>query len=96
MSNMLPGVVRNTERSRFELTVGEATALLEYVRVGRAYILTHTEVPECLEGQGVGGALIEGALAQIRAEGATITPLCPFVRGYLERHPAYRQLVQPR
>jgi predicted GNAT family acetyltransferase len=90
------GVTNNAASSRFELAVGDAVAVIEYLKVGATYILNHTEVPEVLEGQGVGSRLVQGALERVRAEGATIAPLCPFIKGYLERHPEYQDLVRLR
>ena len=46
------------------------------------------------EGHGVGSALVQGALEDIRARGLKVRPLCPFVAAYIERHPEYGDLVQ--
>ena len=29
----------------------------------------------------------------LRSQGATVVPQCPFVRGWIERHPDYADLV---
>jgi predicted GNAT family acetyltransferase len=49
-------------------------------------VLIHTEVPESLGGGGLGGQLVLGAIGKATHEGLTIVPLCPFARGWLERH----------
>jgi hypothetical protein len=36
---------------------------------------------------------VEGALDDLRARGLALVPLCPFVAGYIERHPGYADLV---
>ncbi|MDP3898299.1 MAG: GNAT family N-acetyltransferase, partial [Mesorhizobium sp.] len=41
-------------------------------------IIDHTEVPDAFRGQGVGAALVARAVADMRAAGKTIIPLCPF------------------
>jgi len=41
-------------------------------------IIDHTGVPDAYRGQGVGLALVERAVADARAEGKRILPLCPF------------------
>lgn len=83
----------NPARSRFETTMGDSTASVEYRRAGDRVALLHTEVPEALSGQGVGSKLVRGALDAVRAEGLKVAPRCGFVAAYVERHPEYRDLL---
>jgi uncharacterized protein len=85
--NESPAVIDNTEDSRFELTADGQLAALFYRRRGNRLVLIHTEVPVELEGQGIGGALVTAAVRRASHEGLTLVPLCPFARGWLERHP---------
>ncbi|UZO82482.1 N-acetyltransferase [Aquimarina sp. ERC-38] len=83
-------LVNNTElpKKRFELKVGENTAIIEYILTKDDVIyLTHTEVPRQLEGQGVGSTIVKKTLAYIKEKGYKLVPLCPFVAAYLKRHP---------
>jgi uncharacterized protein len=80
-------VTDNSEESRFELTVEGQLAELIYRRRGSRLVLIHTEVPEALEGHGLGGLLVSAALERARAEQLTVVPVCPFARSWLERHP---------
>jgi predicted GNAT family acetyltransferase len=82
-----PSVVVDAERSRFESVVDGHTAFIDFRRDGDTIVLIHTEVPDELEGHGVGSALVRGALEHIRAERLALVPQCPFVRSYIERHP---------
>ena len=59
----------NAAMSRFEMASGGAVAFVEYRRDGDLIVLTRTEVPAALSGQGVGSRLVAGALDRIRAEG---------------------------
>lgn len=43
-------------------------------------IADHTHVPDSMRGLGVGAALFERLIADARAHGQRIVPLCPFVR----------------
>jgi uncharacterized protein len=80
-------VTDNTEASRLEIHADGAMAELLYrIRAGRL-VLIHTEVPDSLGGRGLGGRLVLGAIGKAAHEGLTIVPLCPFARGWLERHP---------
>lgn len=84
------------EEGRFEISMnGRRAGFTEYRRPAGAYAFTHTEIDPEFEGKGLGGALIRAALAQVRAEGAAVLPFCPFVRDYIERHPAELDLVPP-
>ena len=83
----------NAAMSRFEMASGDAIAFVEYRREGGdRIVLTHTEVPEALSGQGVGSRLVAGALDRIRAEGATVVAQCGFVAAFIRRHPGYHGL----
>lgn len=56
------------------------------VREGVA-ILPHVEIDPAYEGQGLGSRLVREQLAALKARGLTIDAHCPFVVGYLRRHP---------
>lgn len=86
-------VTNNEAKSQFELDTNGSLALAAYSRNGDTLTFNHTEVPEELEGQGVGTKLIEGALAQAREQGLKIVPVCSFVRHYVETHPETQDLV---
>jgi predicted GNAT family acetyltransferase len=82
-------------RQRFEIRAGERVAgFTEYRRHGGLIAFIHTEVDPEFEGQGVGGRLISAALDAVREEGLAVLPFCPFVRGYIAKHPEeYLDLV---
>ena len=80
-------VTDNQAASRFELRANGSLAELSYRRVGSRLVLIHTEVPAELEGRGIGGALVTAAVDRAAREGLTLVPLCPFARGWLQRHP---------
>ena len=83
----LPQVTDNQAKSRFEADFGGSVAELLYRQNGNRLVLIHTEVPEQLEGHGIGGALVTAAIGRAVRDGLTVVPLCPFARDWLERHP---------
>ena len=86
-------VINNEAEQRFELAEGGHTAVVQYrVEDGRISF-THTVVPEEIEGQGVGSRLVRTALDHVRGTGLKVVPLCYFVKGYIERHPEYQDLL---
>jgi len=91
----MPHAVRdNTERHRFELDADGHVAFSNYNREGGTITILHTEVPKELNGRGIGSALARGLLDMVRAQGLTVKPLCPFVAGYIAKHPEYANLVR--
>lgn len=83
----------NQQLHRFELEADGHVAFSAYKRDGGLITILHTEVPKELGGRGIGTALAHGLLEMIRAEGAKVKPLCPFVKAYIEKHPEYADLV---
>ena len=79
----------NPAMSRFEMTSGNAIAFVEYRRDGDRIVLTRTEVPDALSGQGVGSKLVAGVLDRIRSQGGTVVAQCEFVSAFIRRHPGY-------
>jgi len=90
-------VVDARERERFEIRAGDDLAgFTTYKRRGGLIAFIHTEVAHEYEGKGVASRLISGALDAARKEGLAVLPFCPFVRGYIARHPGeYLDLVPP-
>lgn len=86
-------VTNNEAEQQFELEVEGHKALAAYSIEGGRISFTHTEVPQALEGQGVGKRLVAGALEQVRAQGLKVVPLCSFVRHYVETHPETQDLL---
>jgi predicted GNAT family acetyltransferase len=85
------------ESSRYEIRDGEQViGLAAYERDGEQVVFTHTETDPESGHQGVGSTLVRGALDDVRAHGRTVVPLCPFVRGWIERHQEYGDLVAER
>lgn len=82
-----PEIVRNDERGRFELAEAPDTTYLDFRQSDGQLTLTHTEVADDLEGQGVGSALVRSALDHAEAEGLTVVVECGFVASWLDRHP---------
>lgn len=86
-------VRNNSAEARYELDTKAGPAIAAYERREGVVVFTHTVVPEEMEGQGVGSALIAGALADVRRQGLRIVPQCAFVAAYLRRHPEQQDLV---
>ena len=66
----------------------------EYIKSlnGEIY-LTHTEVPAAFGRYGIGSQLAEKVLTDIERQGLRLVPLCPFVAGYIHKHPEWKRIV---
>jgi predicted GNAT family acetyltransferase len=85
----------NAEKQRFELGVlGGGVAFATYRRSPGVVTVLHTEVPEALQGRGIGSELARLILETIRERREKVVPRCPFLASFIERHPEYRDLVQ--
>ena len=84
----------NKDRKRFELKTQGITAFVDYIINKKGVIyLTHTEVPEEAEGQGIATRLIDHVMEEIKERELELVPICPFVKVYLQRNPKYKELL---
>lgn len=86
-------VVDNPAQNRFELAVEGGIAVAYYEDRGDRIVLTHTEVPQHLSGQGIGSRLAHGVFEALRANGSKVVTKCPFMSAYAARHPEYADMV---
>ena len=89
-----PQVRDNAADQRFEVTRDdEVLGFAAYRRAGTLVVFTHTQIDPAHEGEGLGGLLVRAALDDVRAHERSALPICPFVKGWIERHPDYQDLV---
>lgn len=86
-------VRRNEAEEQFEVALGSDRAVLTYAEQnGKLYVL-HTEVPEAMEGHGIGSALVSAAMDYAGEKGMKVVPFCPFAKAWLHRHHDYDEMV---
>ncbi|MGK2740081.1 GNAT family N-acetyltransferase [Tepidicaulis sp. LMO-SS28] len=72
-------------------------AELTFSKAGtKLIIIDHTGVPDAFKGQGIGKQLVERAVADARAGGQKILPLCPFAAAQFEKHPEWADVLEPK
>jgi len=88
-------VADNPGENRYEARTesGVVAGFAAYERSADLITFTHTEVDDAFAGQGVASTLVRGALDHVRTTGLAVAPLCPFVKGYIDKHPEYADLV---
>ncbi|MFI7649269.1 GNAT family N-acetyltransferase [Micromonospora sp. NPDC049460] len=84
-----------SERERFEARdeTGALAGVVTYQLTGTIVAYTHTEVDAEFEGRGVASTLARAVMDDARARGRTVVPICPFLSGWLEKHPEYDAIV---
>lgn len=87
-------VTDNPEVSRFEIRVDGAVAgFTDYALRPGVIQFIHTEIGEAYGGQGLATKLVRAELDEARSRGLAVHPYCPFVRGFIQKHSDYRDLV---
>ncbi|WP_102222913.1 GNAT family N-acetyltransferase [Acidimangrovimonas sediminis] len=71
---------------------GEEAELTFSIASPQLVIADHTSVPDAFRGTGAGLALVERLVADARAQGFRVVPLCPFVNAQRQRHPEWEDV----
>ena len=83
--------------SRYEARLGDELAgWVDYRRVRTRFVAIHTEVLPAFGGRGIGSALVRRVIADARAAGERISPICPLFATHFERHPEDRDVLAVR
>jgi predicted GNAT family acetyltransferase len=86
----------NPRQAQYEMWVdGKLAGLAAYEQEDGRLALTHTEIDDEHQGQGLAAKLIAAALDAARKADLQVRPYCPYVRTYLQRHPDQVDLVAP-
>lgn len=88
-----PDIHDNPDAKRYELTVGDAVAVVTYNLNPPHLMITETLVPQALEGQGIASRLAKHVIADAKARGLLILPVCPFFAAYFQKHPEHAEGV---
>jgi predicted GNAT family acetyltransferase len=73
----------------------DGEAELTFSRTSPTLIIAdHTFAPDSMRGMGAASALVQRLIADARAEGFKIIPLCPYVKAQYQRHPEWADVMQ--
>lgn len=86
-------VVDNKEKNRFETEIDGHQAIIEYSVQPNVLTLEHIEVDKQLSGRGVASELTESVLLEIELRGLKVVPECPFIKGYIKKHPEWESIL---
>lgn len=97
MTDNAPQITREQgpTKGRYVLNQNGAEAELTWSVVSPTRIIAdHTFVPDAMRGTGAGLRLVERLVADARAEGVRVLPLCPFVRAQAAKHPEWSDVFE--
>jgi predicted GNAT family acetyltransferase len=89
-------LVNDAGARRYRLMVdNEEVGYSDYDPVAPTSILIkHTEVLPQYEGKGFGSQLVRLMLDDIRRQGRTVIPICPYAMNYIRKHREYLDIVR--
>jgi len=89
-------ITHDRAAGRFQALVDGQRCVLDYQLDGKLMQIVHTGVPGPLEGRGLAAQLVRAALAEARAQGWWVRPVCSYVRVYMQRHAETQDLLERR
>ncbi len=90
---MSPDIQHDRAAHRFQTVVDGVQCVLDYSLDSAVMMITHTEVPAEVGGRGIASALVQAALDTARDEGWQVVPACSYAAAWIQRHPAYADLL---
>lgn len=88
-------LIDNTEEHCYEFHIGGYRPLIEYMKPDDYEIfLTHTRIPEAIQGRGIGTQLVRKVLQDIERQNLLLVPMCAFVIDYIRKHPEWNKIVR--
>lgn len=82
----MANVTDNKASNRYELITDGHVSVADYLLEGETLTITHVGVPEALRGRGIAAQVMDGVLADAKARGLHINPLCSYASAYMARH----------
>lgn len=80
-------ITNNTSQNRYELAAEGSLAIADYRIEDSKLVITRVFVPDELRGKGIAAKVMEGVVADAKARGLAIVPVCSYAATYMQRHP---------
>ncbi|WP_089177078.1 GNAT family N-acetyltransferase [Bosea sp. AS-1] len=93
MPTEYPSIRDEPQNNRFVMAVRGGEAFATYRRIDDYLVVSHTEVPRSLRGNGIGSQLAEAVFEHARNHGQRIVPACSFIADWARKHPEYREVL---
>lgn len=86
-------IKHDTEQNRFVSDIEGYEAVVEYRLKDNVIDLYRTFTPLKVRGKGIAGKIVKYALEHAKENNLRVIPTCSYVRGYIERHENYKELL---
>jgi predicted GNAT family acetyltransferase len=83
----------DAEARRLSATVDGYRCEVDYRLSAGVMTITHTGVPEAIEGRGFAGQLVRAAFELARTNGWRVVPACSYAAVYVRRNPEFADLL---
>ena len=93
MSTVVIRQIPEYERYVAEIDGKTVAYTVYHLRHGGIYFFVHTEIEQGHQGLGIGQQLVREALDDVRSQGGSVVPLCPYVAAFIGKHREYDDLV---
>ncbi len=90
---MVPSILHQEKTGRFELTVGDKTAYLQYQKRNQIIEYSFVFVPPEFRGKGFAAELAKFAMDFAIAQNLKVVPTCPYVRAFMHKEKKYLDLL---
>ncbi|MEO6800186.1 MAG: GNAT family N-acetyltransferase [Rhodanobacter sp.] len=86
-------VLHDRAAHRFHVEVDGSSCVLDYTLAAGVMTINHTGVPTEVSGRGIASGLVQAAMEAARGEGWKVVPACSYAATWMQRHPAYADLM---
>ncbi len=86
-------IKQDVKQNRFVSFVEGYEAVVEYTLKDNIIDLYRTFTPPELRGKGIAGKVVKYALEHAMENNLKVIPTCSYVKGYIERHENYKELL---
>ncbi|MGE5451789.1 MAG: GNAT family N-acetyltransferase [Acidobacteriota bacterium] len=86
-------IIHRPDMGRFETHIEGLQCEVDYRLDDHTMHITHTGVPQALEGRGIAAGLVQHALTWAREQGHKVHPVCSYVQVYIRRHPEWSDIL---
>lgn len=90
---MHPNIQNNILLSRFEMSISNVIAFINYEKDDNVIYLTHAEVPEIFRNRGYGSIMIKFVLDLLLKDNYVIVAECPAVKKFVLTNNDYDKVI---
>ena len=83
----------NVSEARFEWREDGVVSFADYAERGNVRAVLHVETPAAARGRGAAGRLMDAIIADARARGFKLQPVCGYAVAHFRRYPETRDVL---